>query len=341
MTTFSPNDLTSLKIGDIKEYSGGGCYPCISGSQGGSGQDDATNGPNKVFWPDTNEYAWGGLGSSCSMNPFAYGYGYGSGGVCGQRATVKRMSYNGNQTNCCISGSILDGNSTCDPQYSDVSFGKCDSVLSTHCSDPKNIASGRCIDFISKRGASKLAPNAIQSYCATGDNIISTFCQSQPKGIWMDNAVSAYCKKYPTNQSFCGCYNLNATYIAIQQQLEAKGISLLPNCNAQTCAANNLAYIPSNVQTCPSQDICLQSIDIGSVGNTSAISGVNFNCTQTQMEQQNQSTPTPTPTPSMSKMSWPQILIFLGIFIILILFIIFGIKIIFNSQTELTNKNLL
>jgi hypothetical protein len=320
MPTFTANDLSTLKIGDTKEYSDG-CYPCIQGSQAGGGQDVATNGPNKVYWPNTNEYSWGGLGSSCSMNPdpFKYGFGYGSGGVCGQRAIVKRTSYNGDKTNCCISGNVLDGENTCDPQYSNIALGNCDSVLSVYCSDSNNISNSKCQDFIAKRGASKLSPNAIQNYCAQGDNIVSNFCQSQPKGVWTDNAVSDYCKKYPNNQSFCGCYNLDATYTAIQNQLSIKGISMFPHCNAKTCASNNLAYIPSNAQPCPSQDICLQSIDIGSVGNTNSISGVNFNCTQTEI--QNQKEPIQKDTPTLS---WSAIFLLIGIIfgVIIIIFII-------------------
>jgi hypothetical protein len=341
MPTFTANDLATLKIGDTKEYSDG-CYPCIQGSQAGGGQDVATNGPNKVYWPNTNEFSWGGLGSSCSMNPdpFKYGYGYGTGGVCGQRAIVKRTSYNGNQVNCCTSGNLLDGENTCDPQYSNVALGNCDSVLAVYCSDPNNISKSKCQDFISKRGASKLSPNAIQNYCAQGDNIISNFCQSQPKGTWTDNAVAAYCKKYPNNQSFCGCYNLDATYIAIQNQLEKKGISMFPHCNAKTCAANNLAYISSNVQPCPSQDICLQSIDIGSVGNTNSISGVNFNCTQTQIQNQQQAQTTPNQTPIEPGLSWSAIFLLIGIIFGMIIFIFFILKLLVGKSNTNTDTSL-
>lgn len=332
MPTFTANDLATLKLGNTKEYSDG-CYPCIEGSQGGGGQDVATNGANKVFWPNTNEFSWGGLGSSCSMNPFAYGYGYGSGGVCGQRATVKRTSYNGDKTNCCTSGNILDGENTCDPIYSDVSLGNCDSILAVYCSKPENVSNSKCQDFVSKRGASKLSPDAIQNYCAKDDNIISNFCQSQTKGAWTDNAVAAYCKKYPTNKSFCGCYNLDETYIAIQNQLEKKGISMFPHCNAKTCAANNLAYISSNVQPCPSQDICLQTIDIGSVGNTNSISGVNFNCTQTQIQEQQQKE-IPTEIPKETGLSWSAFFLLIAIIFGVIIIIFFILKLLVGNSDQ-------
>lgn len=103
-----------------------------------------------------------------------------------------------------------------------------------------------------------------------------------------DTAVQAYCDENQMDKNFCGCYNYPEEIKNIQKIMTEKGTTLLPNCHIKTCASNPSAYVPQSFKrnSCPTQNICLQSFDIGGAA-AGDFTGVNFNCSQNVSTNQN------------------------------------------------------
>jgi hypothetical protein len=280
---FGLEDLQDLKIGEAKDSSSG-CLPLISGSQPGSARAWAEG--TGFGYPDNGEFDFNYSGNNnCRMKSFQYGYEEESGivGTRGTRASVKRTSYKGERDKCCESGNKTVDGKTCDPKYSDPLIDECSAPLQNFCKNPSNMGSSRCQAYVGKVGTKGNLLESIKTYCTTGDNITSTFCQQKDlKETWTDEAVKAYCSRNPGNTDFCGCFNISPSYLALMKEVERTGTTLIPWCNYTACASNPNAYKPTTADNgnCPAVNVCLQSVQIGSVGGESAFKNVNFTCDQ-------------------------------------------------------------
>jgi hypothetical protein len=95
-----------------------------------------------------------------------------------------------------------------------------------------------------------------------------------------DTVVIEYCKANPKDTEYCGCIN-TAKYDKLIADLGTAGTTMLPTCHIAECVSGK-AYKLQNTKgiACPDQQICLQGIDLDSVGGSSSITGVSFNCNQ-------------------------------------------------------------
>ena len=270
---FSLTDLQNLGLNQTKDSSSG-CVPNFPTSR-------STAESNGFGYPNNGEFDYSDTGAPCNMCAFSYGDdsctgAIGSPIIAGHRPAVIRKSFHGDPTNCCQTGNLLDSSgNTCDPIYQNSD--NCTTALTNYCNNTDNVSSAKCSGFIQKHGKDQFL-DTINAYCKKGDNVKGTFCQTM-KNAGTDQIVTDYCKANPNDNSFCGCYNLSSDYVSIIDQLAAKGQTLTPWCSLKTCATNSIAYKPYSWDgTCPSNTICLQSINVGSA-KTTDFSNINFSCT--------------------------------------------------------------
>lgn len=120
------------------------------------------------------------------------------------------------------------------------------------------------------------------SFCQTGDLLSTPVCKTWAINNAVDSAniVAAYCRRYPGDQSLCGCINYDTKYHELIQLLAApsatstRGTSLLPQCNVPECAQykGTTAWASASQlsSTCITK-ICIQGITLGdnaAIGNT-------------------------------------------------------------------------
>ena len=209
---FTLSELTDLPIGGKREMASG-CGPSISGAQGGSGYSKLLG---KGFgWPANNEFAWGGLGSSCTMNGWTWKYGCEAGsGVGGRRGTVSRVGYRGDPASCCRAQSRTIGNNTCNPKYTDNFAGAaCDVHMDAYCKG-STLGSTICQRWVNEALTKERSlPNSnLKNYCSIDKNFANSTCQkwcdktrhiNSMNGA-CDQVVASYCKKYPEDDR-CKC----------------------------------------------------------------------------------------------------------------------------------------
>lgn len=283
-----------------------GCGIGIDGTQSGSGYATLVN---KGFaWPDNGEFEWGGLGDRCGTGGLVSQYGgeYDGASIAGKRGTVKRIAYKADPDTCCTTGaSTLDGK-TCDPRYRDLGTGSCDNTMAQYCAT--NPTADRCKTWttLRKAQAQPAIDAAMRIKCSAGDAIKSSECLSwmSSRGAevrpWYDQTVASYCKANPTDQDFCGCYNLPKGVDEFAQ------IANQPYCFVQACANGKNAYKSAAMSgDCASVQICKQTVNIASISD-STISNLQLSCDQ------NSDTST---TPSPSSPSSPRVLIIVVIII--------------------------
>lgn len=270
------DQLKNIPLGGTYQFSSG-CGPSISGTQPGSGFARLTQ--RGMGWPQNGEFEWGGLGDSCQMcSDPVNGYGCegcsGAGAVGGNRGTVKRSAYKGDQTACCTqqpSGGLLNGN-TCDPQYSSSNYSnkQCDQPMQTFCAQGTNIVTDpNCVTWKNIVGnGNSYVEAAMKSYCAAGDNITSATCENwlnvnqTSEQAWYDQQSATYCALHPElTTGFCGCFNLPAGMV--KGNLSA--LAMKPSCYVQSCSPGTGAYRTANMQadakTCAPINICNQTIN--------------------------------------------------------------------------------
>lgn len=120
------------------------------------------------------------------------------------------------------------------------------------------------------------------SFCQTGDLLSTPVCKTWAINNAVDSAniVAAYCRRYPGDESLCGCINYDTRYHELIQLLAApsatstQGTSLLPQCNVPACAqykgTSAWASASQLSSTCITK-ICIQGITLGdnaAIGNT-------------------------------------------------------------------------
>ena len=150
-----------------------------------------------------------------------------------------------------------------------------------------------------------------------------TWCSLPGNHGKCDTAVKSYCGKNLLDQDFCGCYNYSNDVKIAQKKMSAKGITLLPHCHIASCASNAKAYVPEIFKrSCPEQNICLQSFDIGGTASGD-FKGVDFNCTQNTNN--NTATGTDTGKVNVSNPAMPATIFIITGVSLLIIIIVFGI----------------
>ncbi len=176
-----------------------------------------------------------------------------------------------------------------------ISIGKCTKDSLTNCENPAN-----------QKDFNKCPLN----YCTSG-RLGEAQCQQwaiQNGNSDIDARVKEYCSSNPSDLNFCGCYNFTDEVKATQKKLEANGQNITPWCNIGNCSSNTNAYKPYNRdKLCPTQQICIQSIDVGST-QAASFTGIDFSCkndaviTSTTVNQTSNTTTStdtkPTATPS-------------------------------------------
>ena len=281
--------LVGVPIG--ANYIIAGCGPDFATGDFQTAINNASHDANSIGFrfPETGEFVFSKSNQRCTMNAFNYGYESGA-GVTGFRPQLTRVSYKANLDDCCwnnpgtVDNWIAYG-LTCDPKYRDQSSSECRPTMLRLCASDtngiSNMSLSKCQTFYNNNnGPSELTDN-VKKYCSTGNNLKDdAFCKNL-KTTWKDDLVKTYCAANPNDKDFCGCYNLQ-DYADIISALNAKGQTLIPWCHIKTCAANPTAYKPSTADAskCPSQQICLQGVDVSKVGGSANFSNVNLSCNQ-------------------------------------------------------------
>ena len=230
---------------------------------------------NRGFrYPDNGEFTWGAKGGSCQMcsDPISgYGCDECQTMIPGRRPQIKRIAYKGDPMKCCMSGSVRDGNSTCDPQYSKLALGGCDSVMEQFCVQGDNIKSQRCRDWLDQR---------------------------KDKRAWYDAQVEKYCSLNKNDTTgFCACYNLP---FELTSNPNFSPVTAKPSCYYAACSSGDEAWMNKTMEmistSCPTVQICNQNVTVGSM-TSSKIGEINLSCEQ---ENKDENTTNPKPDESVS-----------------------------------------
>jgi hypothetical protein len=147
----------------------------------------------------------------------------------------------------------------------------------------------RCIYDLNKNSFAKCP----REYCLNLNNVgkpeCKTWCNENPGAC--DDVVINYCKANPDDTEYCGCINTQK-YDALSKSLAKAGSTLLPSCHIEQCVKPS-AYKTQNLKNiiCPSQQICLQGVDLEATGTAKTeLSNFNFECNQQITPAENKST---------------------------------------------------
>lgn len=168
----SLRDLQDTPVGGQYNYNKG-CCPSIGGKQGGSGYAWCSSRGFK--YPNNGEFDFA-LGSGCSMcSDVGGGYGCECGGPCGgeaiggSRPAVVRTAYLADKTQCCLQGTAIIGDKTCDPAYRGMGTPACKEVLRQYCDNAGNFFNPTCKEWVgnlNEQATNQLA----QKYCANSQD---------------------------------------------------------------------------------------------------------------------------------------------------------------------------
>jgi hypothetical protein len=128
------------------------------------------------MYPLTGEFDFA-LGDGCSMcSDIAGGYGCECGsGACGgeaiggRRPGVKRIAYLADKTQCCLKGTALIGDKTCDPAYHGMGQPACKEVMRQYCDNATNFFNPTCKEYLGNLNE-QLKNQLAQKYCANSQD---------------------------------------------------------------------------------------------------------------------------------------------------------------------------
>lgn len=273
--SYTLQDLQNLGLNQTKQASTG-CCPNIGGGQSGSGQQKCRS---KGFsWPNNDEFAWGGLGGSCSMcSDTAKGYGCsspcGSGGgtIGGSRPTVKRIAYNADPKDCCLHASQsnpIRGNKTCAPDYRGINASGCFDELQSHCSSSRAF-NNECISWGSSSPQAQASIDIAKAvYCNNPNNYRNNpdcrdWCNTDGRGK-CDRAVTDFCADNANkDNNICSCINsplVNPQCSVITQ--DGEDLSDVDCQHGGGYWTSNMTAMVEN-QACPDTYNCRQDFNIG------------------------------------------------------------------------------
>ena len=257
--------LVKVKQGDTFDL-GNGCYtlPITTAINAANPIRDYVPrfGDRSEFWLD-------GPGEPCQ---------YSAGGFNGPihggfRARIKRIGYTADLDSCCWTGEDIVGERTCAP----TDDSTCKLPLTTKCSEDINVHNSKCKDHWNNYKPSEMI-EPVKRYCSNKDRTTNDFCKNLNEPF-MDTIAENFCKDNPEDP-FCSCISLNQKQKELKTKLEEQGQTLIPWCNLTDCATNSASYKPTYARdyNCPSQQICLQGVNIDGIGGNSALTNVDFSC---------------------------------------------------------------
>ena len=207
-------------------------------------------------------------------------------GTIGSAVVCRLQRYTGNQSLCATVG--FDSGGTCDPKNLTKNLtpdnGSLDSIMSNYCTmnSCQNWGTTTCQQWINVRGSNnQTGQQAVASYCSLNDNIIGDYCvayASNNPGV-LDAVATNYCHSLQSigdaslDESFCACLNLNSV---ITNNPNLQQIALNPACYCAFCsngATGAYQTLPqqTSAKNCSPITICAQTISVGSITNSSAI----------------------------------------------------------------------
>ena len=172
----SLQDLQDTPVGGKYDYNKG-CCPSVRGKQRGSGYYWCSK--RGFEYPNNGEFDFA-LGSKCSMcSDSRKGYGCECGGKCGgqaiggSRPAVVRLKYDADKTKCCMKGTALIEDKTCDPAYRGMSKPACKEILRQHCDNGSNFFNDTCKEWVGNLNeqlknqlGEKHCANSLDEWCA-------------------------------------------------------------------------------------------------------------------------------------------------------------------------------
>lgn len=264
--------LKNKRIGEIWE-SPQGCCPDIGGRQSGSGYDRCTS--RGFNFPNNGEFEWL-LGGSCSMcSDPSTGYGCSgctsAGSIGGKKPAVKRIAYNGDPVQCCLTGNAIVNGNTCDPKYRGGSGSSdCSSVVSNVCASDPSTSTCRTWGTTNK----DLYNGYVKSYCSNINNLKTQFCKDKVIEIGgVDSTYQQLCNdpQYKDTQ-FCSCGVSYPTDYAdiINSNPQIKNVLDNPKCYNKTCVQYGYQTSNQRAFTCPNLNICSNVINLTDSTDSSA-----------------------------------------------------------------------
>lgn len=305
---FTLDELKDMKVGETKELAKG-CGPAVSGVQGGSCYDWLKK--RGFGWPENGEFAWGGMGSNCSMcSDVANGYGCdnctGGKAIGGKRGTVKRVAYLGDKVKCCTQQVPLVDGKTCDPKYrTQFSTSDCDEAMASYCQG-NTLKTPICVQWTNvSLDKKRSAPNAaLKKWCAEGNNFkdptCQTWCDKTKNIVGMqgecDQAALSYCSRNKTDP-LCACLQPPENVSKVENLMASAKVCWYKPC--QTLVNDN--YITSTMRdqkrNCVSTACLIEAGDISISGSENKVEFKNECVTNIVKPSAKPVPPTPTPTP--------------------------------------------
>jgi hypothetical protein len=210
--------------------------------------------------------------------------------VC-QRDSWPSQSDNNALLQCCMSQNP-DFNQ-CDPSAC-LASTRCVASLAAYCNDPNTVYNSFCQANVC--GSKLDCTNAMQRYCATGDNIISDTCYSlrSTRPDLADPAMIAYCSRNP-NAPICGCLTITDDVKEVIAEATAQKINFQIQCNLASCIPD-VSYKPASARgQCSEQSICLPTLILQNVSG-SKFGNINQTCNQSSDNDTTTTTAAPTDT---------------------------------------------
>lgn len=231
-TSFTLSDLADIKVDESKEQTTGcGGFP-------GNTTGDLWNAGFR--YPLNGEFEWdSNLGSecwTCSNNWGEECFNAGAGGRGGRRGKIKRKSFKGDISSCCLNNiknpgvHKIEGDYTCDPKYRSPTNAECKTKITTFCGDgDKIVTDDRCIALAN---ADATTYNTLMGeYCnssdanAKGDKCIN-WCSSNSTACTKLNTIQG-CEKYGITTG-CSAAKITNTKTQCQKygMLSEQGMSI-------------------------------------------------------------------------------------------------------------------
>lgn len=184
------------------------------------------------------------------------------------RKLCKRVSFNGDPVQCCItSKKTLGKNQTCDPKYRSYTTNTCDASMDSYCSQGTNLFNNsNCVSWFNQRGDAATA--TLEKVCANSNNIglpqcgcilarteaLKKFTDGTKLAVeCIDNrCTNGGWKTYQMQQNPCNVVNC---------EMNINDLQLIANAPVGT-------YSASFVQQCQNQQAALASGATGPAGAT-------------------------------------------------------------------------
>lgn len=254
------NDLVNISIGDVYTVPGG-CCPDIAWRHGDCPARFSQRGGS---FPNNGEFniveSNQGCGA-CGLVRLGYGCEC-SGGMNGNKFGIQRVAYNGDPTQCCISGAQIDGSYTCNPEYNNASSPSCSSALNDYCSQGANMFTNpRCGEWATANpneynNAMGMICNAMDLTLDQYSGQCISWCMQNPGKC--NTSMQNYCTENP-DISMCSCYASTAA----MKNIFASDVN--PSCIDANCIQHGYQFYEGNLN-CPNEVTCIEQLNLKNSG---------------------------------------------------------------------------